>query len=187
MYIFGQLLTPVAYLRIRHPVKPWFDWYIPAAISIAVFCAIFYAPEPVRIFGEGGLVFIVTDLIKMLIGFYIAALAAVATFSREGMDDELLGDPAILPVRRKGVPKDSRLTRRRFLSYLFGYLALAGLVLYFSGAATSLFGPNLALLQAAKWGSALKWLFVFVYIFITANLLTTTLLGLHFLTDRIHR
>lgn len=187
MSIFGQLLTPVAYLRIRHPVKPWFDWYLPAAITVAVCAAIYFAPKPVRVFGEYGLIFFVTDLIKMLIGFYIAALAAVATFTREGMDDLIQGDPATLSVRRKGKPKDSTLTRRRFLSYLFGYLAFAGFVLYFAGAATSLFGSNLALLQAAAWGSALKWCFVLIYVFFTANVLTTTLLGLHFLTDRIHR
>ena len=29
--------------------------------------------------------------------------------------------------------------------------------------------------------------FIFVYLFIIANLMVTTLLGLHYLTDRIHR
>lgn len=187
MDIFGQLLTPIAYLRIRHPAKPWFDWYIPAAITAIVFAAVFFAPKPVKVFGEHGLIFFVTDLIKMLIGFYIAALAAVATFAREGMDECVQGEPATLRVKRKGVAKESILTRRRFLSYLFGYLAFTGLVLYFAGAATTLFGSNLSLLQAALWGVVIKWCFVFAYIFFTANLITTTLLGLHFLADRIHR
>ena len=33
----------------------------------------------------------------------------------------------------------------------------------------------------------LKWVVVAVYIFLTSNMLVTTLLGLYYMTDRIHR
>jgi hypothetical protein len=187
MSILGQLFTPVAYLRIRHPVKAWFDWYIPLLLTVVCVAFILVIPKPIKLFGDHGVVFIITDLIKMLTGFYIAALAAVATFPRDSMDEPIEGEPVTLSVKRKGVAKKSELSRRRFLSYLFGYLAFMGLALYFVGAVSSLLGPNLTLLQLAWWGVLLKWCFVFGYLFFTINLLTTTLLGLHFLTDRIHR
>lgn len=187
MGVFTQLLTPLSYLRIRHPVKPWFDWYVPLIMTTPVFLVLLFLPKDVDIFGNNGLIFIITDLIKILVGFYIAALAAIATFHRDQMDQVLSGDSAILTVNRKGVIKQSDLTRRRFLCYMFGYLAFMGIFIYFVGAAATLLYSNLQVLPNLWWVIGLKWFFIYCYLFITANLLSTTLLGLHFMTDRIHR
>lgn len=187
MGVLTQLFTPLSYMRIKHPVKPWFDWYVPLFITVPVFLILLFLPKQVDIFGNNGLVFVITDLIKILVGFYIAALAAIATFHREQMDQELSGEPATLRVHRKGVAKESNLTRRRFLCYLFGYLAFIGIFIYFVGAAATLLHSNVQLLPSVWWVLTLKWGFIFVYLYVTANLLSTTLLGLHFMTDRIHR
>lgn len=187
MTILNQLITPLGYLRIRQEVKPWFDWYAPFFITSTMVLAFYALPISVNIFGDNGLVFIITDLIKFLAGFYIASLAAVATFHKPEMDEPLAGSAATLDVIRRGGDKKSILSRRRFLCYLFGYLAFMSLALYFVGAAVSLLWENLSVLAQYSWAQFAKWLFIYVYLFFTVNLLTTTLLGLHFMTDRIHR
>jgi hypothetical protein len=187
MSVLSQLLTPISYLKIRQEVKPWFDWYVPLIITVVSFSILFALPKEVSVFGEAGLVFFITDLIKVLTGFYIASLAAIATFNKESMDELLAGSPAELMIDRGTGPKLAKLSRRRFLCYLFGYLAFMSLAIYFIGAAVSLVAGSFASLSGSILGDCLKWVFVFVYLFFTANLLTTTLLGLHFMTDRIHR
>ena len=187
MSALKQLFTPLAYLRIKHTVKPWFDWIAPLLVSVVGISVLYSLPKSIDIFGNNGLIFIITDLIKILVGFYIAALAAVATFQNEPMDRTFDGDQATLHVVRKGVDKTATLTRRQFLCYLFGYLAFMGVVIYFLGAIVTLLAANLRMLGGGMLFDGAKAIFIFFYLFITANSLTTTLLGLHFLTDRIHR
>jgi len=182
-----QLFTPLAYLRIKNPIKPWFDWYIPLAMTTFVFVVLMVLPGRVNLFGETGLVAHVTQLLQMLIGFYIAALAAIATFPSKVLDQPFAGDPVKIKVKRKGQQKLIPINRRRFLSYLFGYLAFLSLLLFLIGMSISVLHNNLEALLAKDVVRAIKPGFTFVYLFLISNLMVTTLLGLHYLTDRIHR
>lgn len=182
-----QQITPVKYLWIRHPGKVHFDWVVPGLVTGVVLLLVVWSPVPVRVLDKGGVVYAVTDLIKVLVGFYIAALAAVATFQKEDMDQQTEGEPLTLKVRRKGQLKDAKLTRRQFLCYLFGYLSFLSLFLYFAGACAPfvsvIFNDSLP-----GWlFAAVRFLCLLLYLLFAAQLITTTLLGLHFLTDRIHR
>lgn len=183
----AQLFSPLSYLRIRHPLKVWFDWVVPATVAAACIAIVIVLPKPLPILGDDGLITVITGLLQILVGFYIAALAAIATFQREGLDNLLSGDPAQLNVVRNGVPRTMLLSRRRFLCYLFGYLAFSGLALYFIGASANLLSANLQALIPTGWASLAKYVSAGLYLFWTANVLVTTLLGLHYLTDRIHR
>lgn len=182
-----QLFTPLAYLRIKHPQKYQFDILIPLVVALVVLIILMVLPRTVAIFGEKGLVTIITDLIQILVGFYIAALAAVATFQKEGLDSPLAGDSATLIVVRRGKKTEITLTRRKFICYLFGYLSFTGIVLYFAGSAADLLHENIKQLIPISYFFYVKWLFVFGYVFASSNLIITTLLGLHYLTDRLHR
>lgn len=182
-----QLFTPLTYLRIRNPVKRWFDLYIPLIITVFVFVLLAFLPGKVNLFGDSGLVAHVTQLLQMLIGFYIAALAAVATFPSEVLDQGFSGDPVEVEVERRGQKKTIPINRRRFLSYLFGYLAFESLFLFLVGMSISVLHDNLATMLDNTAIAVLKPIFTFVYLFLISNLMITTLLGLHYLTDRIHR
>lgn len=185
--ILGQFFTPLSYIKIKHPVKPWFDWYVPLLLTLFSCVVLFVLPKSFVLLGSHGLVFIITDLVKILVGFYIASLAAIATFQKPDMDEILSGEPATLDVKRKGRDKVVSLSRRRFLCFLFGYLAFLGIVIYFTGALATLLANNFTTFFSAGLGIGIRWLFTFCYIFLTANLISTTMLGLHFMTDRIHR
>ena len=185
--ILKQLFTPINYLRINHPLKSWFDIYIPLFLTVITVSILFFLPHTPAVFGEGSIVFMITDLIKILVGFYIASLAAIATFPRVEMDELISGDSATLVVERRGKLKTIELTRRRFLCYLFGYLAFVGMFLYFSGSAASMLKSSFQELISPTYLLWIKWVFISGFTFITFNLFITTLLGLHYMTDRIHR
>lgn len=182
-----QQLTPVNYLRIKHPGKVYFDWVLPSLIAVCAILVFYSLSGSVRILGNDGIVFVITDLIKMLVGFYIAALAAVATFQKSDMDELPEGESITLAVTRRGKPVESKLSRRRFLCYLFGYLSFLSIFLYFIGACAP-YVADLCKEIGQQWLFLLiRFIALFLYLIFTAQLVTTTLLGLHFLTDRIHR
>lgn len=182
-----QLLTPLNYLRIQHSQKYLFDYFIPLVIALILLMGLMASLIPINIFGNNGLISVITGLIQILVGFYIAALAAVATFQKEGLDSFLAGEGATLFVKRQGIIKPVQLTRRKFVCYLFGYLAFVGIALYFIGSASNLISESLKATIPISCLFIAKWFFVFCYLFASSNLVITTLLGLHYLTDRIHR
>src|SRR5262245_46233248 len=92
------------YLRIRHgeglfQSKRLYDFVLPSTLAFAT-CAIFYWLDiPLSVFSHDELVKRITDILVLMIVFYMAALAAVATFEREGIDKRLKGEDAFLAVR----------------------------------------------------------------------------------------
>ncbi|MGL5076636.1 MAG: hypothetical protein ACRDBG_12550, partial [Waterburya sp.] len=139
----SHLLRPLDYLRIKHPSKWLYDLGLPLILSILFTGFLVVLPVQIEILGESGLVVIFTSLLQILTGFYIASLAAVATFDREIMDSVMAGDPTVLSKKVKGKMEHEVLTRRRFLSLMFGYLSLLSFLLYFFGAFVNLLEPSL--------------------------------------------
>jgi hypothetical protein len=128
-------------------------------------------------------------LLEILIPFYIAALAAVATFAREGLDDPMKGHAATLSVRHAhGDWMEHVLTRRQFICYLFGYLAFLSLVLFVgilflnlvsqkSGiAANEIFGKHLQFAKIAV---------IYICMVPIWQMIVTTLLGVYFMSERL--
>jgi len=188
MGLIARLFRPLDYVRIKHPHKVYYDLYLPFSLASILTLIFVYLPVQPKILGEAGLIKIITDILQILSGFYIASLAAIATFNKEGMDDLMEGDPPTLKIFCRGKMMIDQLTRRRFLCLLFGYLSLLSLFLYFLGTGTFLLAANAKYffakhsnLELAKWG------FVWFYLLLTSNLIITTLLGLFYMVDRIHR
>lgn len=184
--VLKQLFTPLSYLKIRNELKLYFDIIIPALLTAAAIAILSLAPLPIKVFGNNGLIHSVTELMQLLVGFYIAALSAVAAFSSKDMDNHL--QDTTLARRINGKPvENAGISRRQFLCYMFGYLAFMGFTLYFFGALANALKENAVHLIPMQYSHWAKWGFVTIYTLATFNALVTTLLGLHFLTDRIHR
>ena len=97
-----ELTRGLAYLRIKHPLIDWYTVRLPVLIS-AVLCVAYAAlPEKPSLLGDGGLLTDMLGIIATLPGFYFAALAAVATFDRPGMDVEIPDPAPVLSIRTKG-------------------------------------------------------------------------------------
>lgn len=121
--MWSQLFTALGYLRINLKGKLYFDWGYPFLAALLFTSAIYVFDIDVRFFGEGGLVTTATNLFGILIGFFITALAAVATFSNRSVDKTLNGHGAYIG--------GEELTRRQFLCLLFGYLTFLAFCLFF--------------------------------------------------------
>jgi hypothetical protein len=179
-----RILVPLNFLRIRHAEKWKFDALLPA-----LFCALFSSPLLLTLFraealGKFDLLGKAVGTLGLLAGFYITALAAIATFARAEMDEPMPG-PVILPYARVGVAEDEELTRRRFLSFLFGYLGLLALALAIVGSMFLI--VDTFALQEITWRETAFVAFWIPFSFALGNLLSNTLLGLFYLTDRMHR
>jgi hypothetical protein len=198
LWSIRQILVPCNYLRIRHGQtlmrsKAVFDFVLPALATAATCGACLWLGISLAVFQHSGLVKNLLSLLALMIVFYMAALAAVATFAREGMDTPLKGGEAILKVRHHdgGHMVSKSLTYRQFISYLFGYLSFLSLCLYvtvvFLAAGWEPLECKLLAANLNAW--VLDWivnpvLFVVVFFF-TWQLIITSLLGIYFLTERV--
>lgn len=181
-----RAIVPLYYLRIAHSEKMKFDLILPL-----IFCAIACIPLLSSDFRADAMTKLniidtLGNFVGLLAGFFIAALAAVSTFGGKDMDDQMPG-PLVLKHVRNGVPYPENLSRRRFLSFLFGYLAFLSLVLYVLGVAFTIAYPYLVLVHFPDDAPIIFGLFWVLYAFILSNILSNTFLGLFYLTDRMHR
>jgi len=187
-----QLMTPVRYLRIRQGVsllqsKAVYDWVLPIIISIpATYIGYKFS---VGIFSERGVVGGFQKLLEILVPFYIVALAAVATFARDGLDDPMKGHPATLSIRHaRGDWVEHILTRRQFICYMFGYLAFLSLVLFVGILFLNLVSQKSGVLASEIFGTYLPYAkIVVIYIFMLPiwQMIVTTLLGVYFMSERL--
>lgn len=173
-----KLLKPLYYLRIKHEQKLFIDIYMPLIVAALFLFLLSRAPVEIAFLGKSGLVQLVNGLLQILIGFFVASLAAVATFQRPGMDEVMRGKAPTL--------NGKDVTRRQYLCYMFGYLAFMSIAVYF--------GSGVLELTMKIWKGAfgdyftqVKLIAIFIYFALVSNIIFTTLLALHFLTDRIVR
>lgn len=182
--ILYQLSRPVSYLFIEDRSKWRIDWLIPFLIALLVTALFLYLPTPPKIFGENGLAKDCQDFLQMLPGFFLAALAAIATFNKQDLDYLL---PAPTPkieviIRGKSVKID--LTRRRMLSYLFGYLTFLSLCLYLFILAGEAIAPSYESFEYKDIASAFIFLIFQLFFW---QMIIVTIFGLYQLCDRIHQ
>lgn len=129
------LVRPFAYLRIRHEsgLPAWINWWIPMALAALVCLLSWWVGFGAGIASDNGLIARVLGFTQGLAGFYMAALAAIATFNNADMDQLMPGVPPTLTIPYNGGKESIPLTRRRFLSQMFAYLtALSFLVSFVS-------------------------------------------------------
>lgn len=176
--MFDKLFTPLKYIKIHHPEKRLYDYVFPlitAAITTIVFILI--SPK-IKIVGPGGLILLVNGILQILSGFYIASLAAVATFQRSNMDELMEGTPPTY----NNLP----LTRRMFLTKLFGYLAFISIFIYFFGGAVELMQHSFSKIPT-KALIYIQSAFIFMYTLAVSNIIFTTILGMHFMIERLNK
>ena len=94
--------------------KKWVDIYLPFMIAIlfSIFLLILYIFSDYSIFFHSDAFYYLTTFLQTLPGFYIAALAAIVSFSNENLDIINFDD----------CPKDNKgydMTFRRFLANVF--------------------------------------------------------------------
>lgn len=198
--VIKRLFSPLAYFRIRHSkgkdydvtssVKLWYDFYIPLLVAFAVTFMLYKYSVPFAFFSENGVVKQFSQMLSFLAGFYITALAAIASFDRKDLDSPTKGTPlkiyksAINPKNDKPFG-DHTLTRREYLCMLFGYLAFMSINLFLIGVLSELFHPLVA--EFIHDYSFTRFVFLFAYLYFLSHIIVTTFIGIFYLSERIHQ
>lgn len=200
MWAIRQLGAPLRYLRIMQgdgwfTSKATYDYVFPALLALTATASVWYFSFSLGLYAQEGFIPGIINLLNLLIAFFIAALAAVATFDRPGLDDRLKGEPATMKRRTsKGGDRDHVLTHRQFICYLFGYLSFSSIVLLLALYGFRLIGPFTSApmdLNVAIGGLTLdlKQIFrmfgTFFFFLLFFQIIINMLLGVYFLCDRL--
>lgn len=177
--IVYQLMRPFSYLRIKHRDKWIYDWFVPLAFTV-VTLVIVYLYVPLSAIGGGsGLISSLIDFISNLPGFFIAALAAVATFNKHDID-ELMANPPKIEILHHGNPLMVDMTRRRFLCVLFAYLTAVSIFLVIFGRI------GLVITVSQEYYLILSWSAITIFLYFLWQMVIATVLGLYYLGERLH-
>lgn len=185
--VFRTLLTPFSYLGVfGNPVKSVIDWGVPLIFAFSLTLAFALAEEHAVVFGSYGYVPEVGSLISILPGFYIAALAAIATFDRPSMDE-----PITKPTPQKHILRDGKkikisLTRRHFLASLFAFLVAESILIILICLVTNSFVHSIAAIVPTVARTPMLIAFLFFLNFLLGQLLACTFFGLYYLGERLH-
>lgn len=179
-----RIFVPLRFLAIKHAEKWKFELLLPALFGALFASPLWFAAFRADALGKFDLLGKAVGGLGLLAGFYITALAAIATFARPEMDEPMPG-PVTLLHTRAGITDEEELTRRRFLSFLFGYLGFVALALSLLGS-MFLVADTFAM-SDVPWRPTAFVAFWIPFSFALGNLLSNTLLGLFYLTDRMHR
>ena len=186
MLQLSRLLRPRLFLSIRCGEINRFRWGYPVLWLGLAFVYLLLLPNAAaeKIAIAEQLVVFSSQCLMILPGFYIAALAAIATFSPT-MDQGLNGGEARLKSREYGADIERKPTRRRFLCLLFGYLSFLSLVLALLSGLPPVLDPA-RFFQDAEWRNLCRIICTGVYGLFFMQLISLTLLGLFYLANRIH-
>ncbi len=183
-----QLFRPFAYLSINHPSKKIVDVTIPVVLMFCSLTVLFLGRGALNVWGTGGLVTLIQAVVQALPGFYIAALAAVATFGRQTSLDALIPEPTPTIETWYGTDKvEIELTRRRFLCLLFAHLTALSLALSMFAAFALSIAPLVRNALPGWFGEVLFYVFSAAYFFFVFQMLIVTLWGLFYLSDKMHQ
>lgn len=179
----NTLLTAFTLFRLRGGNLIYFQYVYPTALTLFILV----------VFNKWGSTYLTIDVTKVvasattlmgvLVGFYIAALAAVTSFPNDNLDNPMAGRTTTL--REKCGRGIEEVSRRRFLSILLGYCAFLSILIFLTGSISSAIsvkphyqGDVTHALITAYW---------VIYTWMISSLSTITLLCLHYLIDRMRR
>lgn len=188
MFAF-HLLRPFAYWSIKFDKKWQLDWGLPTLLTLISIAAVAGASclKPVVVLGDAGLLAKILSFVQSLPGFYIAALAAIATFNRIDIDRIMPAPPPRMNVNIRGRSIAIDLTRRRFLCVLLAFLTAESLVLI----VTAMFGlsaaPSIKSVLGDGYQRIVLYVCLAIYMLFFWQMLCVTFLGLFYLGERIHQ
>jgi hypothetical protein len=185
--VLYQLSRPISYLAIHDPSKWKIDWVLPICCSLATLVILFTIPIRPSIFGTSGILWQISGLLQILPGFYIASLAAIATFNKNNMDEYMPELTPTVTIRIGDHACPIKLTRRRMLSLMFGYLTFLSLLLFLTIVLVNMLAPNVKLLLPASFHKIALGIFVAIYGLLFWHMIAVTLFGLYQLSDRMHQ
>ncbi len=184
-----NLLRPLSYLCIEHRLKWKVDWLYPILFACISTVVVFILKQfgPVTLYADGGIISKVLIFVQGLPGFYIAALAAIATFNKPDIDKTMPVPAPKIDIMVQGKRVAIELTKRRFLCSMFAFLTAESLIIIVLAIfAQSTFLPIRAILHQS-WQLWVSGLFAFVFFLLFWQMIVATFWGLFYLGDKLHQ
>ncbi|GFO73163.1 hypothetical protein BJAS_P3805 [Bathymodiolus japonicus methanotrophic gill symbiont] len=181
--IVYQLTRPISYLFLKHPAGKVYNWIIPLILTVISLAILVFLAEISDVVGKNGLVENLTDFVISLPGFLITALAAIATFNRPIIDQEMIDAPTINIKAGNTELEDQALTRRDFLLRLFSFLTVDSIFLIIYAKVGSI--ASVPSFLETQYHIA-EWVFAGIFITIFWQLLTLLLFGMYYLCERLN-
>lgn len=192
--MLGYALKAFDFLRVQYPNSGdslrSLLYILPCALAL-VFCLFFglidcNSKTDVNIFKHSAFDNIST-FVQILPGFYIGALAAIASYNYAPMDNVMSLPAPFLAEPVAGGFRESKLSRRRYLTLLFGYLsAISILSAVFIFIVRLVYAVNIFAVSAIIY-SSVYYVIAFVFFFVFWQMIMVTLFGIYYLADRMHR
>lgn len=186
-----QLSRPFAFLCIKHKSLLWIQWWIPTIACVAITGLLTFSPEKIRLFGDRSYTNYTVSILTTLPGFFIAALAAVATFLRPELDKEIPQPTPTIKIFNNGQKTEVELTHRVFLCYMFAYLTAISLttitICVFLDLLNSGYTKSIVELLNTGCIIAFRFFYIAIITWLNSSILVVTLFGLYFLAERIHK
>lgn len=183
--MLSELYRPFSYLHISHPKKWLVDWLYPTLLMLISFVILWFTTRLNGVASDTGIVSRVFVFTVVLPGFFIAALAAIATFNRQDID-QLMPEPTPkFDVEIGGKQNVIGLTRRRFLAMLFAFLCAESLVLCVICALVLSIHSNSILKLESSILILIKSVIAIVVLELFWQMIVTTMFGLYYLGFRL--
>jgi len=176
-----KLFSPFLFLRLEYEERLTYNLASVLCGGLVVLAYIFLPIKP-SLIGSEGLLTGIQSFVTILFPFFVAALVAVATFSRKGLDAKPSGGQVKLSRRNETV---KLLTRRQFICFIFGYCASLSLILFVGIIISRAMYPWVMF----EFHDALPYLRIgslFLVTIIFSHMVIITFWGLYYLTDRIN-
>lgn len=186
---YRVIFRPFSFLTIKHPtfVFPVILWVIPTLASLTFLSVIFFIDKNINLWGNSGIIEKISSFIQSLPGFYIAALAAVATFGNRSLDKTMPGTAPTLSIPfNGGWIEDEPLNRRLFLTSMFAYLTTLSIIITIVSIVSVLVAPSIKLLIPITAAIYLKYLFTFLIFTFIIQLFIISLWGISYLGEKMH-
>ena len=191
--MLSNISKAFGFIRIKYPEQEkglsFILYYLPALLSIFI-CSFILILElltvkSINIFTQTAFESIST-FVQVLPGFYIAALAGIASYTNPFIDNAMSGSPPYLEnIDNRGTRK-SFLSRRRFLTLMFGYLAAISIILTIFLFVVRLGYETQVLSVDPIIYYSLYSLLCFTFFAIFSQMILVTLHGIYYLADRMH-
>lgn len=177
------------FLRIKYPnttdsisgLLYWLPLLLSLCICISLGILDYYSLTHLNIFTHKAIDNIST-FVQILPGFYIGSLAAIASYNYDAMDNQMKNPPMLDNGRNL-----SALSRRQYLTSMFGYLAaisiLSAIFIFFTRLVYDLQVFDVTHIIYYT----LYYIIVFFFFFIFCQMISVTFFGIYYLADRMHK
>ncbi|WP_146190631.1 hypothetical protein [Marinicauda salina] len=194
MRFIRQITRPARYLLIIEDDAPllssklFVEWVYPATLGAVTAIIYLLLPDKPRLIGPSGIFSAISDLFQLFAAFFLAALAAVASFDNPKLNEQPIGSKIFLYEWDNKADESKRkyLNRRSYISYMFGYLAWMTILFFII---ISLFEAMKGVCVLAIPTPTLYYInsfLLFMGMSIFFNVIFITISGISYLTERLN-